>query len=76
MLPLWDTLRLVNISAGLSILQSLLQGRSHLVEVLIGLVSVLVWHEASRVVPDIFKGGYAFAEVIGNRDLCNPIVSV
>ena len=52
MLPIWDTLRLVNISAGLSLLQSLLQsplqGRSYLVEVLICLVSVLVCHLIER----------------------------
>ena len=29
----------------------------------------LVWHEASRGVPDFFKGGYAFAEIIGEKGL-------
>ena len=29
----------------------------------------LVWHEASRGVPDFFKGGYAFAEIIGEQGL-------
>ena len=30
---------------------------------------MVVWHEASRGVPDLFKGGYAFAEVIGKHGL-------
>ena len=29
----------------------------------------LVWREASRGVPDFFKGGYAFAEIIGEQGL-------
>ena len=29
----------------------------------------LVWREASRGVPDFFKGGYAFAEIIGEKGL-------
>ena len=29
----------------------------------------LVWQEASRGVPDFFKGGYAFAEIIGEKGL-------
>ena len=33
------------------------------------LANQVVWHEASRGVPDLFKGGYAFAEVIGKQGL-------
>jgi len=29
----------------------------------------VVWHEAKRGVPDLFKGGYAFAEIIGKMGL-------
>lgn len=29
----------------------------------------LIWHEAERGVPDQFKGGYAFTEIIGERGL-------
>ena len=40
------------------------------IDVLIRSISEkLVWHEASRGVPDFFKGGYAFAEIIGEKGL-------
>ncbi|MFL2738621.1 MAG: dimethylsulfonioproprionate lyase family protein [bacterium] len=40
------------------------------VDVLIKSISEkLVWREASRGVPDFFKGGYAFAEIIGEQGL-------
>ena len=31
--------------------------------------NLVIWYEASRGVPDFFKGGYAFAEIIGKRGL-------
>jgi len=31
--------------------------------------NLVIWYEASRGVPDLFKGGYAFAEIIGKRGL-------
>ena len=33
------------------------------------IANLVIWHEASRGVPDFFKGGYAFAEIIGKRGL-------